>query len=64
MGRRTLIEKRFGEGHPRAKLCARDVEMARCLHDEGLTYRAIATRLGVSKWCIARICRFERRAMG
>jgi hypothetical protein len=53
---------RVGEDHQNAKLTNCEVEMIRELHREGLSYRTLAMKFEVSKWAIARICRYERRA--
>ncbi len=52
---------RIGEDHPNAKLTDAEVERIRSLHEEGMGYEAIAEKYEVSKWCIGRICRYERR---
>ena len=51
----------FGQWHPRAKLTDRDVELVRKLRREGMGYAALAEKFDVSRWCIGRICRMERR---
>ncbi|WP_205203172.1 hypothetical protein [Azonexus hydrophilus] len=54
---------RIGEEHPNAKLTDAEVERIRDLHEfDGMTYKALAEKFEVSKWCIGRICRYERRA--
>ena len=54
---------RIGEDHPGAKLTDAEVERIRSLHeDDGMTYETLAEKYGVSKWCIGRICRYQRRA--
>ena len=54
---------RIGEDHPNAKLTDAEVERIRDLHEfDGMTYKALAEKFEVSKWCIGRICRYERRA--
>lgn len=53
---------RLGEDHQNAKLTNEEVERIREPHQEGLGYKALATKFEVSKWTIGRICRYERRA--
>jgi len=55
---------RRGEDHPHAKLTRGEVELIRQLHDQGMSYRKLAHKFEVSKHCIGRICRYERRAYG
>lgn len=53
---------RIGEGHPNSKLTDAEVEIIRQLHeDDGMSYKEIAEKFEVSKWCIGKICRYERR---
>jgi len=53
----------IGEDHPQARLTDAEVEMVRRLHeDDGMSYEALADKFDVSKWCIGRICRYQRRA--
>lgn len=53
--------RRIGDSHPRAKLSNREVELVLQLHAQGVPYSAIAGKFGVSKSCVALICRHERR---
>lgn len=53
--------RRIGDSHPRAKLTDREVELVLQLRAQGWTYDAIRVKLGVSKSCIAQICRGEKR---
>lgn len=53
---------RIGEDHPNAKLTDAEVERIRSLHEDGMSYEALAEKFEVSKWAIGRICRYERRA--
>jgi ribosome-binding protein aMBF1 (putative translation factor) len=54
---------RIGEGHHNVKLTDAEVERIRSLHeDDGMSYDTLAEKYEVSKWCIGRICRYERRA--
>lgn len=48
----TVLNKKRGEGHPRAKLTEGDVRLIRALGDHGLTQRAIAAKFEVSKRAI------------
>lgn len=52
---------RVGESHPKARLTDHEVDLVRSLFFGGMSYLEIAKKFGVSKWSIARICRFERR---
>lgn len=54
--------RREGEDHPNARLTSSEVELIRQLHAEGMTYRTLAWKFEVSRHCIGRICRYERRA--
>lgn len=54
--------RRIGEDHHNAKLTNHEVDLARQLHDDGMTYAQIAELLGVTKRCIGAICRCERRS--
>ena len=53
---------RIGEDHPNAKLTDAEVERIRSLHEDGMSYGALAEKFEVSRWAIGRICRYERRA--
>lgn len=53
---------RIGEDHPNAKLTDAEVERIRSLHEDGMSYEALAEKFEVSNWAIGRICRYERRA--
>ena len=53
---------RIGEDHQNAKLTNSDVDLIRSMHEDGISYKAIAEKFLVSKWAIGRICRYERRA--
>lgn len=54
---------RIGESHHKAKLTNKEVDEVRDLHEIlGWGYRKIAREYGVSKSCIAEICRYEKRA--
>ena len=53
---------RIGEDHQNAKLTNSDVDLIRSMHEDGISYKAIAEKFEVSKWAIGRICRYERRA--
>ena len=53
---------RIGESHQNAKLTDAEVDQVRDLHEfAGWGYCEIAAVYGVSKWSIARICRYQRR---
>lgn len=53
---------RVGQDHQRAKLTDHDVELIRRLHEDGLSYREIATKFDVSRMQVWRICNYRRRA--
>jgi hypothetical protein len=53
--------RRFGQWHPRAVLTDSEVAMLRRLRREGWSYKALMTTFEVSKWCVGRLCRYERR---
>ena len=44
-----VLNKKRGEGHPKAKLTEQDVRLIRSLGEHGLTHRAIAAKFEVSK---------------
>lgn len=50
-----------GEGHPGAKLTDNDVRLIRELADSGMRYKDIAAKFDVTRGCVGRIARFERR---
>lgn len=53
---------RIGESHHRSVLTDKEVDEVRDLHEfAGWGYRKIARAYGVSKSCIAEICRYEKR---
>ncbi len=52
----------IGEGHPRAVLTDRDVELLLELRGDGFSYSWLAEKFEVSKSCVAKICRGEHRA--
>lgn len=52
---------RIGEDHPNAKLTDYEVELMRRLHEQGMSYKTLAKKFGVSKGAVAKICRYERR---
>lgn len=51
----------IGESHPRAVLTDHEVDLVLALSEEGLSYRAIAEKMDVSKGCVAKICSGQRR---
>lgn len=53
---------RIGQYHQRAKLSDHDVELIRQLAEQGICYKAIATKFEISWVTVGRICRFERRS--
>lgn len=53
---------RIGQDHQRAVLSDSEVEVMRQLAEDGVPYRELARKFGVSKWTVGRICRYERRA--
>jgi len=53
--------RRYGERHHRARHSDHDVELARALRDEGLTYREIAEKLEVSYWTARDWCDYRTR---
>ncbi len=53
---------RVGEDHPNSRLTDAEVELMRRLHDDGMSYTALAEKFEVSRHCVGRICRYERRA--
>ncbi len=53
-----------GESHPQAKLSDDQVEQIRCMkEDQGLSYREIATKMGVKYDTIVSICKYHRRVI-
>lgn len=53
---------RCGESHPRARLTdAQVVEIRRLREAEGTPLKVLAQQFMVSYWCIAKICRLDRR---
>ena len=52
----------IGEDHPRAVLMDREVAMLLELRDGGESYGKLAITFGVSKSCVAKICRGEHRS--
>ena len=55
--------KRVGESHPGAKLTDHDIDLIRQLHeDSDLGYAQIAKEFDVSKWTIADVVKYRRRA--
>lgn len=60
--RRNARGYRIGETHQNAKLSDSDVELIRCLRDEGLTYREITEKFpGTSYWTIRDIADYRTR---
>lgn len=53
--------RQVGESHHRAKLTDDDIERIRSLHEDGMTYSALAKIFDMAVSSIAKICRFERR---
>lgn len=53
--------RQVGESHHRAKLTDEDIERIRSLHEDGMTYSALAGIFNMAVSSIAKICRFERR---
>lgn len=54
---------RIGEGHHCAVLTDSEVDLMREMHEnDGLSYKELAEKFEVSKWCVGKICRYERRA--
>lgn len=54
---------RIGEGHPRATLTDREVDLVRVLHEKhGMSYGKLAEKFEQHKGTIAKICRYERRS--
>ena len=53
---------RIGEDHPRAVLTDDEVDLLLELRAEGYSYAWLASKLSVSKSCVAKICRGEHRA--
>ncbi|MCC7065556.1 MAG: hypothetical protein IT456_22315, partial [Planctomycetes bacterium] len=53
--------RRIGDSHPNAKLSDRDIELLLALRSERWTYDALRIKFGVSKSCVAQICRGEKR---
>lgn len=51
----------FGELNYRAELTDREVRTLRAWRRAGWTYADLAEKFEVSRWCVGRICRFERR---
>lgn len=51
----------IGESHPRAVLTDHEVDLVLALNADGLSYRAIADKMDVSKGCVAKICSGQRR---
>lgn len=59
--RRNHRGYRVGEDHHRAKLNDEAVSWMRELRAQGLSYRAIAERVGCSLWTARDICDFRTR---
>lgn len=53
---------RVGQDHQRAKLTDAAVEMIRRLHEEGMSYRVIASKFEIAKSTVQDICTYRRRA--
>lgn len=53
--------RRVGESHPRAKLLDSEVDQVLALVDAGLSYAQVASKMDVSKSCIAHIVSGRRR---
>lgn len=53
---------RVGQDHQRAKLTDAAVELIRRLHEDGLSYRVIAEKMGIAKSTVQDICTYRRRA--
>lgn len=59
---RTPAGRLCGESHPKSKLTDLAVlEIRRRREVCGALYVELAVEFGVSRWCIAKICRYERR---
>lgn len=52
---------RLGEDHPRAKLTDHEVELVLQMHEDGMSYSAIAERMEVAKSTVQMICQGHRR---
>lgn len=51
-----------GENHPRAKICDKDVELLRVLHEQhGLGYKPLAAKFEISVRQVRDICHYRRR---
>lgn len=59
--RRGFTGHRVGESHHRARAPDNDVELARALRDEGLSYRAIAEKFETSPWTVRDWCTYRTR---
>jgi hypothetical protein len=57
--RRRISEAVRGEKNPKAKLSDAQILEIAILHDAGLSYREIAARYGVSKFCIHYAVKFR-----
>jgi DNA invertase Pin-like site-specific DNA recombinase len=53
---------RVGQDHQRAKVTDRDVELIRQMHDEGMSYRVLASKFELSTSTLWAICNFVKRA--
>jgi hypothetical protein len=72
IGNRVAVNetgRRVGEDHPAAKLSDHEVELMRRLHEEypeghpqHLGYRKLASKFGVTKTLVRRICNYQLRA--
>ena len=54
--------RRIGQSHPRAKLADVEVDLVRALLADGMSYARVASKMDVSKSCIAHIATERRRA--
>ncbi len=52
---------RVGEDHHNAKLTDCEVELMRSLHEDGMAYKTLGEKFGISRHAAGRICRYERR---
>lgn len=53
--------RRIGELHPGAKLLDREIDMVFDLREAGMSYSQIATKMGISKSCVAHVIKGRRR---
>lgn len=58
----TAARVKSGQSHHKSKLTDAEVTLLRTMHaQDGMGYSALATTFGLSKSCVAQICRNERR---